>query len=118
MFKQVSLVVCLAIAPGVFAKESPKSMTDIMEYVQRTAKDYCSPTNQECINEFSMQMLSSFKDGQSDARSRFREQTLSDRYEKRLITTECIPSDSKYKDVCQSMVDRLVDSYNRGLNSK
>ena len=118
MIKQLSLVVCLALSPGVFAAENAKSMTDIMDYVQRTAKDYCSPTNQDCINEFSMQMLSSFKDGQLDARSRFREQTLSERYEKRLLTTECIPSDAQYKDVCQSMVDRLVDSYNRGLNSK
>ncbi|BAQ22768.1 valyl tRNA synthetase modifier [Edwardsiella phage PEi20] len=53
-----------------------------------------------------------------DSRSRFREGTLSKRYEDRLLTTECIPSDEKYKSVCESMVDRLVDSYNRGLNSK
>lgn len=106
------------LASGVVNASDPKQMTDMMDYVQRTAKDYCSPKNTDCINEFSMQMLSAFKDGQIDARSRFRENTLSKRYESRLLTTECIPSDDKYKDVCASMVDRLVDSYNRGLNSK
>ncbi|AZV01014.1 valyl tRNA synthetase modifier [Escherichia phage vB_EcoM_005] len=49
---------------------------------------------------------------------RMKEKTLSKRYEQRLNVTECIPSDKKYKEMCASMVDRLVDSYNRGLNSK
>lgn len=117
MIKSISLAVCLCLSLGVSASEKT-NMTDVMDYVNRTAKDYCSPKNTSCINEFSMQMLASFKDGQSDSRSRFREKTLSSRYEDRLITTECIPSEERYKDVCYSMVDRLVDSYNRGLNSK
>lgn len=117
MLKQISLVLGLVLSLGVHATES-KKMTDVMDYVQRTAKDYCAPSSTDCINEFSMQMLSAFKDGQGDARSRFRESTLSQRYENKLLTTECIPSDDKYKEVCASMVDRLVDAYNRGLNSK
>lgn len=117
MFKKLVLALCLTVGVSHAASDS-KQMTDVMEYVQRTAKDYCPPKNASCINEFGMQMLASFKDGQSDARSRFHENTLSRRYENRLLTTECIPSDKKYKAVCESMVDRLVDSYNRGLNSK
>lgn len=115
MLKQITLALGLALSLGVSAASNT---TDIIEYANRTAKDYCSPQNTQCISEFSSQVIMAFKDGQMDARSRFRENTLSKRYEDRLLTTECIPSDDKYKDVCTSMVDRLVDSYNRGLNSK
>lgn len=122
MLKQIALAVCLTLSMGVSANpeiEVTKSnMTDILEYAKRTAKDYCSPANVDCILEFSNQVMSSYKDGQMDARSRYREKALSERYENRLMTTECIPSDAQFKDVCTSMVDRLVDAYNRGLNAK
>ena len=114
----MSLALGLFLVLGVNSAIASSDMTDILEYAQRTAKDYCSPNNTACINEFSNQVIIAFKDGQLDSKSRFREHTLSKRYEKRLLVTECIPSDDKYKEVCESMVDRLVDSYNRGLNSK
>lgn len=115
MLKQITLALSLTLSLGVSASTD---MSDIIDYANRTAKDYCSPTNTQCIAEFSSQVIVAYKDGQMDGRSRFREKTLSKRYESRLLTTECIPSDDKYKTVCESMVDRLVDSYNRGLNSK
>lgn len=116
MLKHITLALGLTLSLGVSA--SSTDMTDVIEYANRTAKDYCAPANTQCISEFSSQVIVAFKDCQMDSRSRFREKTLSKRYEDRLITTECIPSDEKYKAVCESMVDRLVDSYNRGLNSK
>ncbi|QEG12641.1 valyl-tRNA synthetase modifier [Klebsiella phage PhiKpNIH-6] len=115
--KKLSLALGLFLCLGVNAAQSTDK-SSILEYAHRTAKDYCSPKNVQCITEFSNQVIMAFKDGQMDSRSRFRENSLSDRYENRLLTTECIPSDVKYKEICESMVDRLVDSYNRGLNSK
>lgn len=116
MFKTISLAVLLSLSLGVNAAESPDN--NILEYAKRTAKDYCSPKNTDCILEFSNQIIVAFKDGQNDGNSRFKGNTLSARYEKRLMVTECVPSDKAYRDVCESMVDRLVDSYNRGLNTK
>lgn len=117
--KKIVSVVLVLISMGVNSvSAADTSMTDILEYAQRTAKDYCSPKNTRCINEFSNQVIISYKDGQMDSRSRFKDHSLSKRYESRLLLTECIPSDEKYRTICESMVDRLVDSYNRGLNSK
>ena len=115
MTKPLILAFGLLISLGASAVSD---MTDIIDYANRTAKDYCSPKNVVCINEFSNQVIVAYKDGQMDAGSRFRENTLSRRYENKLMNTECIKSDDQYKKVCASMVDRLVDSYNRGLNSK
>lgn len=115
MLKQITLALGLTLSLGVSASTD---MSEIIDYANRTAKDYCAPQNTQCISDFSSQVIVAYKDGQMDSRSRFREGTLSKRYESRLLTTECIPSDEKYKSVCESMVDRLVDSYNRGLNSK
>ena len=116
--KKLSLALGLFLVLGVSQSQASQDISDVLDYAKRTAKDYCAPKNTECIAEFSNQVVIAFKDGQMDARSRFRENTLSKRYENRLLVTECIPSDDKYKEVCESMVDRLVDSYNRGLNSK
>lgn len=117
MLKYTLLAICLVVSSGVFAAPTDKT-TDIMDYAKRTAKDYCAPTNVDCINEFSNQVIIAYKDGQMDAKSRYRENSLSSRYEKRLLVTECIPSDDQFKEACTSMVDRLVDAYNRGLNAK
>ena len=115
MVKSLALTLGLTFSLGVMASTD---MSDVLEYANRTAKDYCSPVNTQCITEFSNQVIMAFKDGQMDARSRFGGDILSKKYENRLLVTECIPSDEKYKSACESMVDRLVDSYNRGLNSK
>lgn len=116
--KKLSLALALFVTMGAAASSTSDNMTDVLDYAKRTAKDYCAPENADCISEFSNQVIMSFKDGQMDGRSRFRENTLSKRYESRLLVTECIPSDEKFKAICESMVDRLVDAYNRGLNSK
>ncbi|AEN93743.1 valyl-tRNA synthetase modifier [Escherichia phage Bp7] len=118
MIKQMTIALML-IAPGVLASQVDDSNNSIVEYATRTAKDYCHPSNTECVIEFSSKITAAFKDGQNDVEHRrMKEKTLSKRYEQRLNVTECIPSDKKYKEMCASMVDRLVDSYNRGLNSK
>lgn len=103
----------LLISTGVFAS----SDNDIFSYVDRTVKDYCS-TNKECREEFSKQMLFAYKDGEQDSKSRFKNDTLIKRYERKIKTLECTQADTKYKSACDSMVDRLVDSYNRGLSNR
>lgn len=115
MLKHTTLALGLLISTGVFASND---MNSIINYASRTAKDYCNPRNTECINEFSSQVIIAFKDGEQDSSSRYSGEVLSKRYEKRLVAQVCVPSDTKHKDACLSMVDRLVDSYNRGLNSK
>ena len=117
MLKQTVLILGLTMGLGVHAEQSTES-TEVLEYVTRTAKDYCSPTNIDCINTFSLQMMASYKDGVMDAKSRFKNETLIRRYESKLMVLECIPAQARYKDMCVSMVDRLVDSYNRGLSKR
>lgn len=123
MIKQMTIALML-IAPGVLASQVDDSNNSIVEYATRTAKDYCHPSNTECIIRFSSKITAAFKDGQNDVEHRrMKEKTLSKRYEQNTYLAECVPSDKrfsdkKYKEMCTSMVDRLVDSYNRGLNSK
>ncbi|ARW57540.1 valyl-tRNA synthetase modifier [Serratia phage X20] len=118
MLKQTVLILGLILGLGVHAAEQSTEQTEVLEYVTRTAKDYCSPTNIDCINTFSLQMMASYKDGEKDSKSRFKNDTLIRRYENRLMTLECIPAQANYKDLCTSMVDRLVDAYNRGLSKR
>lgn len=117
MAKKSVLILGLVLSLGVNAAPSTES-TEVLDYVTRTAKDYCSYNNQECVNTFSLQMMASYKDGVTDSKSRFRNDTLLNRYETRLMVLECIPAEAKYKNSCTSMVDRLVDSYNRGLSKR
>lgn len=108
------LMALLLIFPLVsFAQD----YTTITEYANRTAKDYCG-TNAECKSDFSQKLIWAYKDGESDSKSRFKNTTLLKRYEKKWYTIECSSAKDEDKCLCYSMVDRLVDSYNRGLSNR
>lgn len=113
MIKKIVFMAC--IIP--FIAHADLSYTDVTDYVNRTAEDYCGK-NKKCSKDFSQQLLFAYKDGEKDKSSRFKNDTLLKRYESKWKTLECSSAEYKNKAACLSMVDRIVDSYNRGLSSR
>lgn len=107
------LLALLLVIPLVAVAETNK--VDILDYVNRTAKDYCGK-NLECNKNFSQSLIIAYKDGEKDSNSRYKPNTLLTRFEKKWQTLECTSAASS-KDACYSMVDRLADAYMRGLNN-
>lgn len=111
MTKMLALIVGLVS----FNTLANTTYTDVTEYTNRTASDYCGKS-QECKVDFSQKLLYAYKDGEKDgASSRFKASTLIKRYHKKWQILECSVAEPKDKAACNSMVDRLVDSYTRGL---
>lgn len=119
MVRVITLAIGLVFSTGGTASVQSDDNNSIIEYATRTAKDYCASSNVDCVIRFSAKLTAAYKDGQNDVEhTLMKKSTLSNKYEKKLFEMDCILSSAKYKAACTSMVDRLVDSYNRGLNSK
>lgn len=111
------LVLCIGLISFSASASADTSYTEIREYVNRTAADYCGK-NKACQAEFAQKLIYAYKDGERDKLSRYKNDTLLKRYAKKWNTLECSVAEEKDKAACHSMVDRLVDSYNRGLSTK
>lgn len=117
MKKLMALTVFLIPLVSFAGSNDLTKFTDVHQYAERTAKDYCG-TSMECKIDFSQKILWAYKDGEAAGKSRFKNETLLKRYEEKWYSTECAVAPQEDKDKCYSMVYRLSDAYNRGLSTR
>ena len=83
--KRMTKMLALIVGLVSFNALANTTYTDVTEYTNRTASDYCGKS-QECKVDFSQKLLYAYKDGEKDgASSRFKASTLIKRYYKKCI---------------------------------
>lgn len=117
MTKALAVGLLTASLFGPASVWADSNYTEVSEYVNRTAMDYCGK-NKSCQSEFAQKLIYAYKDGENDTNSRYKNDTLIKKYAKKWDVLECSVAEAKDKSACHSMVDRLVDSYNRGLSTR
>ncbi|UPW39290.1 valyl-tRNA synthetase modifier [Escherichia phage vB_EcoM_ESCO47] len=109
-------ILLLLVSIASFAANAVTKYAEVVEYTNRTSSDYCGK-NKACQVDFAQKLLYAYKDGEKDGMSPYKSETLIKRYNKKWQVLECSAAAPKDKALCDSMVDRLVDSYTRGLTS-
>ena len=103
--KKLGLLLCVLVTMGVNANEQDDSI--------QTAKRFCG-VNQECIDNFAIELDSSYEAGLRDGNKGNHSKFIKARREK--LSTFCIGA--PVGDMCMAYRDSLLSNYIKGLSER